>query len=127
MGLNDKRILICDDDELLRDFYARVIKTHGYECINAVNGDEAIEILEDGHDITLAIIDLLMPVRTGWEVIEYMKSKDSFKKIPIIAVSGLSNSQTEFEKVKSLCADVLHKGDFELSKFDEMLKRVLKD
>jgi CheY-like chemotaxis protein len=117
-----KNILICDDDDLLREFYSRVLKTQGYNTVVATNGDEGIEVLENpDYEISLAVVDLLMPIRTGWELIEYMKGQDSLKHIPIIAVSGLATSFDEFEKVKSVCNAVLHKGDFDLEQFTSII------
>ena len=123
-----KTVLICDDDDLLREFYSRVLKTQGLLTISATNGDEAIEVLEKNPGkICLAIIDLLMPVRTGWELIEYMKSQDSMKAIPVIAITGLATSFDEFEKVKATCNAVLHKGDFDLEQFNSIIKSLTGD
>lgn len=122
-----RNVLICDDDDLLREFYARVLRTQGFSAVCATNGDEAIPILEDkSNNICLAIIDLLMPVRTGWELIEYMKKKEHLKNIPVIAVTGLATSYEDFEKVKSTCDAVLHKGDFDLEQFNVILKELVK-
>jgi len=121
-----KTVLICDDDDLLREFYSRVLKTQGFATMSATNGDEAITVLESNPDkIALAIVDLLMPVRTGWELIEYMKNKEELKHIPVIAITGLATSFDEFEKVKSTCNAVLHKGDFDLEQFTSILKELI--
>jgi CheY-like chemotaxis protein len=121
-------ILICDDDYLLREFYSRVLTTSGYEAIPASNGDEAIEHLDKmGDSISLVIVDLLMPIRTGWELIEYMKSKPKLKDIPLVAISGLATSFEEFEKVKEACDAVLHKGDFDLEQFTSIVKQLLEN
>ena len=119
-----KRILIVDDDDLLCDFYVKVINGEGFEAVSASNGDEAIDVLKENPDFSLAIIDLLMPIRTGWELIEYMKEDEQFKNIPIIALTGLAASFDEFQKVESVCEAVMHKGKFELSEFIEMLSSV---
>lgn len=121
-----KKILVVDDDDLLRDFYIKVIKSEGFIPISSSNGDEAIEQLKLNPDVSLAIIDLLMPVRTGWELIEYMKEEDNFKNIPIIALTGLAASFDEFQKVEEVCDGVMHKGKFELPEFIEMIKKVSK-
>ncbi len=123
--LKSKTVLICDDDDLLREFYARVLKSQGYGTISATNGDEAIAVLEQNSNIALAIVDLLMPIRTGWELIEYMKGRDELKNIPIIAITGLATSFDEFENVKQTCNAVLHKGDFDLEQFTRKLKELL--
>lgn len=126
MQSTPKTVLICDDDDLLREFYSRVLKTQGFSTMSATNGDEAISVLESNPDkIALAIVDLLMPVRTGWELIEYMKNKEELKHIPVIAITGLATSFDEFEKVKSTCNAVLHKGDFDLEQFTSILKELI--
>ncbi len=116
-----RRVLIVDDDDLLRDFYVKVIKGEGFETVNASNGDEAIEKLNENPDFVLAIIDLLMPIRTGWELIEYMKEEDNLKNIPIVALTGLAASFDEFQQVEEVCDAVMHKGKFELSEFIEII------
>ena len=127
MSEEAKLVLVCDDDDLLREFYGRVLKAQGYRTVSATNGDEAISVLEDGqHNVALAIVDLLMPIRTGWELIEYMKEKENLKHIPIIAITGLATSFEEFERVKATCNAVLHKGDFDLERFTAMLKELAK-
>ena len=94
--------------------------------MSATNGDEAIAVLEKNTDkIALAIVDLLMPVRTGWELIEYMKNKEDLKHIPVIAITGLATSFDEFEKVKATCNAELHKGDFDLEQFTTILKELI--
>jgi len=120
-----KTIMICDDDDLLREFYARVLKANGYNTVAAANGDEAITILESGAKPALAIVDLLMPIRSGWELIEYMKSNPDYAKIPIMAITGLATSFDEFENVKNVCDAVLHKGDFDLEQFNSTIKRLV--
>lgn len=120
-----KRILIVDDDNLLRDFYSKVIIAEGYSAVAVGNGDDAITELEKDADFELAIIDLLMPVRTGWELIEFMKEHDEYKNIPVIALTGLAASFNEFQKVEDVCDAVMHKGNFELPEFISTINSIL--
>ena len=120
-----KRILIVDDDNLLRDFYSKVITAEGYSAVAVGNGDDAIAKLEKDPDYELAIIDLLMPVRTGWELIEFMKEHDEYKNIPVIALTGLAASFNEFQKVEDACDAVMHKGNFELPEFISTINSIL--
>lgn len=112
-----KRILIVDDDNLLRDFFSRALRTEGFSVTATGNGDDAIEELEKDPDFALAIIDLLMPVKTGWDLIEFMKGHDEYKNIPIIVLTGLAASFNEFQKATEVCEAVLHKGNFEIAEF----------
>jgi CheY-like chemotaxis protein len=121
----NSNVLICDDDEILLSFYKRVIKNAGYDVLTASNGDEAIEILNE-IPVALAIIDLLMPVCSGWEVIEYMKGKEALKNIPVIAVTGLSPSPGDLERVNAQCNAIIHKGgDFDIEAFTALLKKTI--
>ena len=121
----ETRILIVDDDGLLRDFYSKVITSEGYTPVAVGNGDDAIAELEKNPDFSLAIIDLLMPVRTGWELIEFMKDNKKYKDIPVIALTGLAASFNEFQKVEEVCDAVMHKGNFELPEFTATIKSIL--
>jgi len=58
-----------------------------------------------------------MPVKTGWDVIQYLREQPGGKELPIVAVTGMSASLEEHEKVKTLCDDILLKSDFDLDKF----------
>ena len=121
-----RKVLVVDDDELLRDFYAKVLASEGFDAVLAADGDEAIEILEKTPSFSLAIIDLLMPVRTGWEVIEFIKSDDKLKDIPVIALTGLASSFNDFSRVEAICDAILHKGKFELPEFVETINKTAK-
>jgi CheY-like chemotaxis protein len=128
MSESIKRILVVDDDELLRDFYSRVLTSQGYVPICASNGEEAISILEgEDQPFDLALVDLLLPVKSGWELIEHIRASSRFAKLPIIAITGLAFTFEEFEKVKSTCDGVLMKGEFEITKFTETVARLLGD
>lgn len=125
--LATKRIMVCDDDDILVSFYKRVIKSAGFEVVTAANGDEAIKLLQQ-YPVALAIIDLLMPICSGWEVIEYIRNKDNLKNMPIIAITGLSSSPNELTRVKQLCNDVIYKGkDFDVECFIGLLNKFTKD
>jgi CheY-like chemotaxis protein len=67
-----------------------------------------------------------MPIRTGWELIEYMKEEEKYKDIPIIALTGLAASFDEFQRVEEVCESVMHKGKFELSEFIDIINRIVK-
>jgi len=122
----NQRILVVDDDELLREFYTRVLTIQGYSPICACNGDEALKILENSKEhFSLVIMDLLMPVRTGWELVESMRENPAWDDIPVLAITGLAGSFEEFEQIKRICDSVLLKGDFELAKFNETVKKLV--
>lgn len=122
---SNKKILVVDDDELLRDFYSKVIILEGYTTVKVADGDAAIAELNKDANYDLAIIDLLMPIRTGWELIEYMKEDEKLKDIPVIALTGLTSSFNELKKVEDSCVAIMHKGNFELPEFISTINSIL--
>ena len=79
------RILIIDDEELVRWALAMALEHAGHVTIEAENGiDGVMRLVEEGAD--LAIVDLIMPVRDGYQAIEDI-SRDC-PRVPIIAITG---------------------------------------
>ncbi|MBR5337649.1 MAG: response regulator [Lachnospiraceae bacterium] len=87
--LNKKeKILIVDDAEVNRGILNEVFKDN-YDVIEAENGQEALDILNEGHeDITIILLDLVMPVLNGFEFLEIINESGLIKKIPVILITG---------------------------------------
>ncbi len=97
----------------------------GFSVLTATNGDEAIDLLAVNPSIKLVLIDLLMPIRSGWEVIKYIKNQDQLKNIPLIAITGLSPAPEDLLRVKESCQAVIHKGaDFNVDKLTKTIKEL---
>ena len=82
-----RKILIVDDEEVIR----KILKIHldklGYDVREAVDGEEAIEELAKG-DFDLLICDVLMPKKDGWEVVKQAKSNSKSRNMPVILLTS---------------------------------------
>ena len=76
-------VLIVDDDDLVRETLREVIEMAGCSALEASNGKEALKVMAD-HRPCLVIIDLLMPVMTGNELLEAMRREPALAEIPVI-------------------------------------------
>ncbi len=122
------RILLVDDDRFLLEFFTRVLNAQGYTTVKAGNGAEAEIILNSDTEIfDLMVVDLLMPVQSGWKLIDKLKKHDDHKKVPIIALTGMSLSFEEYDKIRAMADAVLLKGDFEISRFNKTIQEVLEN
>jgi len=119
-----KKILVVDDDELLREFYKRVLAARGYEVCVAAKGLEAKEYLNATPTFALVIIDLLMPVCNGYQLIQFIKGQPALANLPLLAVTGFARSCAEIDQVRKLCDGVMLKTDFELHHFHETIDRL---
>ena len=88
------KILVVDDEQLVRWFMERALRKGGHEVITASNVAEAYVKL-DSHDIDLLFIDLRMPEGSGLEVIK--KVVNSPKRMKVIVCSAFVTSELEDE------------------------------
>jgi DNA-binding NtrC family response regulator len=92
-----KKILIVDDEHLVRWSVRRYLETEGFVAIDAASGSEALEILARG-EISVLITDLIMPEMNGVELIR--KAKEVNPDLPVLVItandsSGLVRSATD--------------------------------
>lgn len=86
MGKSAK-VLIVEDDSDLRRLYAIGLNQRGFEVKLAANGAEAVErVAQEEPDVIL--LDLIMPIMDGWEVIEKVNFNGRSRSIPIVVISG---------------------------------------
>lgn len=81
------KILVADDEELIRRLIGDCLKKEGHEPVLACNGEEALRFFKTNPDISLALIDIMMPEKDGWEVCRKIRE---YSGIPIILVSARS-------------------------------------
>jgi len=124
--MNGKKILVVEDDAVLRDVLMEKLKVAGYNVIGAEDGEIAIvKIKEETPDMVL--LDILMPKKDGMEVLEDMNKDSEMKKIPVIIIST-SGQPVEVERAKSLGArDFLVKAIFDPSEVLSKVEKILAD
>jgi class 3 adenylate cyclase/CheY-like chemotaxis protein len=110
------RVLVVDDDPVNRAILVGSLEAQGYTTGVAPDGKEALRKLRaGGYDIVL--LDLVMPVMDGFEVLRTMKSDDRLRSLPIIVVSGLEEMESIVRCIEMGAADYLPKP------FDPVLLR----
>ena len=101
------RILVVDDQEINRDALG-VILEDDYEVIYAENGQEALlQIQENLSSLSLVMLDLMMPVMNGFEVLEAMHKDELLKAVPVIVLTAEKNA--ELKALRMGAADFITK------------------
>jgi DNA-binding response OmpR family regulator len=86
------KILLIEDDKFLRTVLERKLTKEGFEFISAVDGDEALEkIITYKPDIIL--LDIILPKKSGFLVLENIKKDPELKKVPVIIISNLGQEE----------------------------------
>lgn len=93
--MNDYTILVVDDEEDMRNLVEMYLLNSGYLCLQAEDGEEAIQILQQ-KSVDIILLDIMMPDRDGFSVCEEIRNSSD---IPIIFVSAKGE---EWDKVKGL-------------------------
>ena len=117
------KILIADDEQLIRKLIGDCLKKEGYEVLEAENGEIALQIFEANKDLALALLDIMMPEIDGWEVCRRIREKSD---MPVILVSARSQDFDQIMGFESGADDYVTKP-FSLAilskRVDTLLKR----
>ena len=89
-------VLLVEDDDSVREFTTRMLKTVGYRILSAPDGPKALDLFKaNGPQIDLVMSDMVMPNMTGKQFVEAVRQID--KKMKILFVSGYSPDDTTDE------------------------------
>lgn len=81
-------VLVVDDADGTRWMVERLLENEGYESRSVTNGAEALEYLSNFPSPIVIVLDLSMPVMTGWEFLECQRVRPQFADIPVVLYSG---------------------------------------
>ena len=91
-----RTVLVVDDEEVNRALLGTILEEK-YSVIHAKNGMEALtQIRINSDNISLVLLDLLMPELDGYEVLKEIESDSKFKKIPVIVLTSEKSAEVMF-------------------------------
>lgn len=91
-----RRILVADDDPVVRHLVASVVKQAGYTPVTVEDGREAVRILQSDAGFGAAVFDMMMPHLEGIDIIRHMRTEKRLMRIPVIMMT----SETELKLMK---------------------------
>lgn len=103
-------VLVVDDDPSVRGIVAELVLELGYDVQCAENGAEALEHMTSGPRPSLVLLDLVMPVMSGWELLDAIRGRVDLETLPIVLFTA--SGRLVGERVASdpsLRRPVLHK------------------
>lgn len=119
-----KKILVVDDSALIHQMYRLVMNRYKCAIADAMNGQEALEILAEQHDIELILLDINMPVMNGLQFLEKAGPLGIVKKIPIIIISTEGKEEDTIHGLK-LGAKGYLKKPFHPAGLHEMIEKII--
>jgi CheY-like chemotaxis protein len=118
---HNKKILIVDDD--MRNTFAlsKVLKEQGMEIVKAENGLKALEAIEAHPNISLVLMDVMMPEMDGLEAIRRIRTIEKFKDLPIISLTAKAMKEDRKKCIDAGANDYISKP-IELERLLSLMK-----
>lgn len=117
------KILVADDEQLIRKLIGDCLKKEGHTVLEAEDGEKAVELFKNNKDISLALLDIMMPEIDGWQVCKAIRETSG---IPVVLVSARSEDFDQIMGFESGADDYVTKP-FSLAvlmrRVDTLLKR----
>lgn len=115
-----KKILFIEDEEALQNAMGKMLEQNNYDVLKALDGEIGLETAKKATP-NLILLDLILPKKNGFEVLEELKNDPATKNIPVIVLTNLEGS-AEVERALSLGATTyLVKANYKL---DELLAKI---
>lgn len=120
-------LLIADDDVTLRKLLRDILKKQGFTVTEAANGREAIDLFFGRETFDLVILDVMMPVYDGWEVLEEIRAHSD---VPVLMLTALGDEHHEVQGLTHGADDYMAKPfsyAIFVARVNALLRKTLKD
>lgn len=117
-------ILVVEDTQLLRSMYADRLTQDGYKVVVAADGLEALGLMRST-ELDLILLDLIMPVMSGLEVLEHMQIDTRLSEIPVLVLSNLGQDEDIRRCIELGASDYMIKNDARPADIAAKIKKIL--
>ena len=119
-----KKILFVEDESALQKALSEILAEEGYQAIQALDGEDGLRLAKSELP-ELILLDLILPKKDGFSVLEELKKDSATKDIPVLILSNLDRAE-DIERATSLGAkSYLVKTDYKLPEIVQKIKEVL--
>jgi len=122
MSNKKHKVLVAEDDKFLVKIFRDELEKKGFNVIIALDGNEAMLKIKKEKP-SLVLLDLIMPIKNGFEVLKEMKLSDELKNIPIIILSNLGQKSDIKKGLELGAIDYLVKSDVSINDIVRKVKK----
>ncbi|MGD8566578.1 MAG: response regulator [Gammaproteobacteria bacterium] len=101
-------VLVVDDNEMNRDMLVRRLEPLGYQVVVARDGAEALDVMNQ-QSFDLVLLDIMMPIKDGFETLQEIKSHNDLYMIPVIMITALDDTSSAARCIQLGAEDYLTK------------------
>jgi len=118
------KVLIVEDDPLISRMYLKVFTFEGFDVQMVGNGREGLDKLKEFHPDML-LIDVMMPLMNGVEMLTSVKSDPATRDIPVIMLTNLADARTADATIKQGALRYIVKSDYNPMDVAALVKDIL--
>lgn len=115
-------ILLADDDDLLRNLVKEILEDEGFSVYEASDGEQAVDLFFSHPELSLVVLDIMMPKQDGLEVLREIREKS---ELPVLMLTALGDSASELNALRLGASDYVSKP-FHSEILVERVKNLLK-
>jgi CheY-like chemotaxis protein len=104
------RVLVVEDDDPTREMMVRTLRQEGWQVDEAAHGLEALERMEEA-PADLLLVDLMMPVMDGFQLVEALGEKEAWRDVPVVIVTAKDVTQEDAARLHGSVERILRKGE----------------
>jgi len=119
-----KKILFIEDEARLQEAMAAKLESDGYEVLSAFDGETGIKMAQE-HKPDLILLDLILPKKDGFEVLEELKAKPGLPAVPILALTNLEDRRSIERCLSYGVHSYLAKANYSLDEISQKIKEAL--
>lgn len=121
--MTSPRVLVAEDDDNVRHLLRLILELEGYDVTTVADGGAAVRQVED--DVPdLLVLDLMMPVMNGFDVVRAIRSNPDLRDLPIVMLSARSSS-LEYERATAVGVDAYVGKPLEPSELTDLIDELL--
>ncbi len=121
---NKKKILIIEDEATLQKALTEFLTLENFEIINALDGESGVSLAQENKP-DLVLLDIILPKKDGYQVIDELKANESTKNIPIILLTNLGGAEDIQKAFEKGITTYLVKSDYKMEDVLSKIKEIL--
>jgi len=122
---NKKKVMIVDDDPDVLQTVRQILEKNGYKVYSFDNGFDCFKLLDEGVKPSLIILDIMMPLMSGWQIHKKLGENPKWKGIPVVFLTGRS-TETAIDMCNKYGVHHIKKP-FDIKDLKERIENILFD
>lgn len=120
-----KQVLIVEDDFYIRSLYAMELESSGFRVFEADNAAQGRNVLAS-EKINLIVLDYMLPGERGIDILDWLKKNDSYRNIPVIMLTNVSEEELVNECIEKGAVAYLQKTHITPKDFSDKIQEISK-